>query len=216
MAQEITLSSYHFILIEGDYDMKHAHRSGELSPLDVFHFDDEVVTIDVVRELYAFFTTQSLGSHKKALLRAGIVTHEAQNALLKLTEELREGNQIVMAVDSHHTIIPTLRSRAEIIRKKAHIVSSQKTADDIDQFIKKSVPARLKAVESIVKKKDAAKARAFVEQLIHVVRADERYQRQVSPSHMLALHAVRRDLDMQGMSIKLLMEYISLILPKYV
>lgn len=216
MTSVLALSSHHFIIIEGEIDIDALVEHHALSPLDIFRYAEDIVTIDVVRDMYTFFTTRSLGTQKKAYIQARSLTHEAQNALLKLTEELQEGNQIIMGVSSHHTLIPTVRSRAEVVRIHSKHVLAAKERDAIEAFLKKSIPARIKSIESIVKKKDMAAASRFIEQLIVFMRSEPTYRKRLSTQHLLALHSARRDVDVQGMSLKLLMEYISLILPKYV
>ncbi|HRH25964.1 MAG TPA: hypothetical protein PLF31_00605 [Candidatus Paceibacterota bacterium] len=210
------VSTHHFVIL---------HPSEESltleNPLDTYIYEDDTLTIDVVRHVYTFFSTNAFGGNGKVgHIRVRTVTLEAQNALLKLTEEMSGGNRLFLHM-SPHTIIPTLRSRAHIVntlgQKQEETKRPSKKKDTTAEFLASGPAGRIKLVQKYIKGKDHAEAGLFIERLAVVIRSEDTSMTPQETARALSvIHETRSALDRNGISLKLLLEYLSLILPKYV
>jgi len=77
------------------------------------------ISIEAIRELQHFLQLRTIGD--KPLRRAVVVEHaeglttEAQNAFLKLLEEPPADTIIVLTADNQQAVLPTIRSRVQVI-----------------------------------------------------------------------------------------------------
>lgn len=104
--------------------------------------------IDVARDLIDTYTKSVLNGVERRIvfIVAQSLTNEAQNALLKFFEEPRPGNHFILCVYSSLNLLPTFRSRFEILDLKVSSDTSVRVAD-AQKFVDKLNPAeRLKAV----------------------------------------------------------------------
>lgn len=79
--------------------------------------EGNAIGIDAVRELKKNFSLKAVGNERRIIhiYDAGLMTQEAQNALLKLLEEPPEDVRIVLSVRSTDQLLPTILSRAASI-----------------------------------------------------------------------------------------------------
>jgi hypothetical protein len=210
------VSTHHFVILHPSIEPFTVEN-----PLDTYIYEDDTLTIDVVRNAYTFFSTNAFGGKGKVgHIRVRTATLEAQNALLKLTEEMSGGNRLFLHM-SPHTIIPTLRSRAHIVimdsERNSDIKKPSKKKDTTSEFLSSGPAGRLKLVQKYIKSKDHAEAGQFIEKLAIAIRSDGSALSPKDTAKALSvIHETRSALDRNGISIKLLLEYLSLILPKYV
>ncbi len=208
MIQDSTLS--HFYIIEGNSDTSDKIRS-DLENLhgivfgtnpDVQEFMYESFGIDESRALKDFFSTRSLSSGKKiAIVSVDRITREAQNALLKLSEEPAQGQHLILIVPSLGLLIDTLKSRAQLI---SSVVKAQE--EDFD-FLTLPIAKRLALVGKIIAKKDRQAASDFIDQVIVALKKKKNNQTILTQVYMC-----RSYIQDQSASIKLILEHISLIL----
>jgi DNA polymerase-3 subunit delta' len=91
--------------------------------------DDSPLNIEAIRQLQNFFSLKVLSS--RAVNRIAIIenaqnlSHEAQNALLKLLEEPPKGSILILTLDNDQNILPTIRSRLQ------SVVISKPTKSDL-------------------------------------------------------------------------------------
>jgi DNA polymerase-3 subunit delta' len=82
--------------------------------------DNKAIGIEAVRELEHFLSLKVPGSaatNRFIIFEdAHLLTHEAQNALLKTLEEPPQGSIIVMTASHEQSLLPTIRSRAQTIK----------------------------------------------------------------------------------------------------
>jgi DNA polymerase-3 subunit delta' len=123
---------------------------------------DGSISIEQIRELLAFFQLKVPGSApvKRAavIARAETMTHEAQNALLKLLEEPPADSVLVLATDRPQELLATVRSRLQTVH-----VSDEPSAPDSEavQLVKQALAGtaydRLLLIDGPLKSKEMAK-----------------------------------------------------------
>ncbi len=79
---------------------------------------DKSLGIDPCRYLIHFMTRKSASGVFKAVIirESELLTPEAENSLLKILEEPPENCLIILITSSLHALLPTIRSRAQILR----------------------------------------------------------------------------------------------------
>jgi len=91
----------------------------------------EVLTIDDARVLKTAHSTRPFssrddkdgnGGRKFFILEIDSITHEAQNALLKIFEEPNEYAHFFLIIPSEELLLPTLRSRLFMVRSRSLLV----------------------------------------------------------------------------------------------
>lgn len=93
----------------------------------------ESLGIDTSRRLKEFLSQKPIKSlHKTAVIVGGdTLTHQAQNALLKISEDPPPNSRIILVVKNEENLLPTLRSRFQ----KIHL-----TEEDISQKAVSQIP----------------------------------------------------------------------------
>jgi DNA polymerase III delta prime subunit len=176
---------------------------------DFIHERNSVITIEKARELQDFHLRRPFqGARRVFLLNADSITHEAQNALLKLFEEPTVGNHFFLILGDDRSVLPTLRSRMEV-----YYVSSLKEQDQGRKFIEGSLLERMKTVTTLSEEKDKGGARALIHSLMHEIR----HKKNVSQKeHSVLKDLVKADdyLSDRAPSIKILLEHIAHTLPR--
>lgn len=158
------------------------------------------------RELIRTATMRSVGT-QIFIYKAGSLTREAQNALLKLFEEPPARTHFFLCVASVGDLVPTLLSRVHVIGSNTHSHTSARTKE----FLSATAGARIALLESMIKDKDTAAAEALLRDVEH-----ELYERKAHLQHPAALaHVlqVREVLHDKGVSLKALLESTALVLP---
>ncbi len=204
--------THHFYIIEGDTDENHTQLQSYLvedqnltltSNPDVYMVDYQSLGIDEARLLKDFFTTRTFGEGIRiAIVKTSAITREAQNAMLKLTEEPAANSRIFFLIPHIGLLIHTLRSRGY------YIASAKTNSDKLGkEFIKKSIPDRLVYVQKITTKKDRAQAVELIDSLVAWGRVEG------NAASMKEIYMARSYIEDTSSSIKLLLEHLSLILP---
>jgi hypothetical protein len=93
---------------------------------DLFAQRYEVLTIDDARALKGLHSTRPFASkdggsgsgRKFFVIEADSITHEAQNALLKMFEEPNDYARFFLVIPSQESLLPTLRSRLFMVRAR--------------------------------------------------------------------------------------------------
>jgi hypothetical protein len=84
-----------------------APASGE----DVVIFSKTTISIDDVRDLHTFHDQTSVSGQKTIICAGSFITTQAQNALLKMIEDTKEGERIFLVVGHETELLPTIISR---------------------------------------------------------------------------------------------------------
>lgn len=138
------------------------------------------------------------------------ITHEAQNALLKIFEEPHENSHFFIIMPSAELLLPTLRSRLHILPREINENDSDKL-NEIKKFLKLSKKEKIDYVDDIAKRisdEEINKSSAidFLNNLSQVMYEDR-------DKNKVALQAIIKALDYindRSASVKQLLEFVAL------
>ena len=78
------------------------------------------IKIEVISKIRSFISLQSFSSYRIVLIdQAHTMNHQTQNALLKSVEEPPKGVHFILICDQISKLLPTIRSRTQLIRFKS-------------------------------------------------------------------------------------------------
>jgi len=98
---------------------------------DKIDLDKGVIGVDAMRLLYSDTRTKAVGDRIIIIDYAQRMTHQAQNAFLKLLEEPGEGVYFILVSDSASKLLPTIISRVEILEIKPATTEQSKSLLDL-------------------------------------------------------------------------------------
>jgi len=110
------------------------------------------IGIEKVRDLKILAYTKPFNTeHKLVIIQNGdLLTIQAQNAILKITEEPPEFTHIYLIVENHKNLLQTIVSRSEIIINKKNDKINVKLTE-IENFCKLSQVDKFKFVDTLAK-----------------------------------------------------------------
>ena len=164
------------------------------------------------------------GKRKVFVISARGMTREAQNALLKIFEEPPVDTHFFLLVPSLELLLPTLRSRLQTLEVASDAEEADREA--VVKFISDSVPARLRAVQKMLKgleqekktKEDSSELllekghiMTFLTTLERTLADKDRARSVPALQEMLLVKKYSRD---RAPSLKLLLEHLALVLPR--
>jgi len=219
----------HAYVLEGDRESgiasARAHAAESLNLRGEHHPDVAVLSyglfsVDDAREVARFASSSPVsGDAKMVAIAATRIFHEAQNALLKLFEEPPQGVTMVLIVPSLGQLLPTLRSRVQVLRAKEGGHTNAQT------FLALDAVAREKFLNAIIDKtksdKDEVKqeARGVFLSLVEDL-SRELYARRLAGDSSTELIATLADVDAflpilheRSAPLKLIAEHLLLVLP---
>jgi len=151
-----------------------------------------------------------MGENKFYIISFSSITHEAQNSLLKILEEPTKGTHFFIISHSAHIFLPTLVSRAQV-----EFFSKPSIDEEIIKSFLTSLPnERLSFVKDIIDTKDRGSAIELLEGILQFLRNQDGYISNVKYSNNVSM--MYKYINDRGASIKMIMEYISLVLPRFV
>ena len=185
----------------------------------------EVLGIDEARALKeAAERTAVTGGKKVFIVSARGITHQAQNALLKIFEEPPLGTHFFLIVPSLELLLPTLRSRMTLLRASDSRGENQMLVETA-RFLAAPPAARLATVQTMLKaleeekkeKEDSTEALvekgkifAFLDDIERKLGEDS-VKNSAALSELLEVKKYSRD---RAPSLKLLLEHLALVLPR--
>ncbi len=206
---------------------------------DYHEYQFETLLIEHARELRRAQGLRGADGAKKIFVVAfNAITSESQNALLKTLEEPTEGTHFFFLVRTSALLLPTVRSRMQLVRIATEEGTSGEVTLFAEKFLAASVSERMKMVERMTKAKTDDKPKAKEEARVFVGALEELlYEnfkgapREYFPSlprtarndfghpsenFALALEDIittKRELSDRSPSTKLLLEFLALTLP---
>jgi len=223
LKNQLNKNLHHAYVLEGDKDLvlefmrdfleKEIGVTLSRNP-DLFEFHFETLGIDDARELYHLQSNKSLSLDGKQffLISAFGITTEAQNALLKLLEEPTESTHFFFILPYIGMLIPTLRSRVFVIQTRSEDINDHVSSRD---FLKKSIPERMKLLKGTIEDKDKKEALRFLNELEETLHTN--YTAQMTKEAKDALEEIlvsKEYLARRAPSVKMILEYISVITPR--
>ncbi|KKW10105.1 MAG: polymerase III protein [Parcubacteria group bacterium GW2011_GWB1_49_7] len=137
---------------------------------DFFVFNEPLFGIDEARRLGEAACLKAFGERKIFLLSPEKITLEAQNALLKTFEDPVPDTHFFLVVREEELIIPTLRSRMEILR----LANEANEANEARNFLNLSPRDRLTfAAKFADKEKNLS---IFLDELLRATKSKEVYK----------------------------------------
>lgn len=171
--------------------------------------------IDDARVLAEQQTRKAVDKGVKVFIIAfDFITSEAQNALLKVFEEPTPRTHFFVVTPIADAFLPTLRSRLAPLR----VTNDQQPTTDnkTKEFLQGNMQARLKVIEPIVEEKDKAGALALldgVERELHSGGTTALTDAEILFA-LRELEVMRGYLRDRAPSVKMILEYVTLMIPK--
>lgn len=115
--------------------------------LDLLKFEDEKIGILQVKLLIKHLSTKPFGQTIKSavILNGNNISHDAQNALLKILEEPPLESIILIGVDSDNRLLPTILSRCLVVCDQKSQVSQSEF--NLEEILNKTVEERFEIIE---------------------------------------------------------------------
>lgn len=176
-------------------------------------FDFPMIGINEARQLRERAQLASAG--EEINVRAGAITEEAQNALLKTLEEPALGIRFIFHTPASIQLLPTFLSRLLVSKEETR---AEENTEQIKKFLKAESEARLKIVNDLIKKAGEEHKRTAIEFLDNLEKyiAQNVAAEKIGEELAFALKEIRQGrmylYDKSG-TPKLILEHIALILP---
>ena len=152
------------------------------------------------------------------LIKTNFITEKAQNAMLKLFEEPRGDTHFFLVMSSLSNIIPTFKSRFFIVDE----IGKENSIIDPAAFCKMSIGNRLKEIKKITDAlSEEEKSKILVVKFINSLQKELKnrfdfYKINKDELYIFEdIEKIRQYLNDQSPSIKMLLEYIAIILPVF-
>lgn len=181
---------------------------------DFWHGQFESFGVDEARALKDMQqrAAANVGAKKVFVISADTITHEAQNALLKVFEEPTADTHFFLLMPSVEVLLPTLRSRLVSVPLGQEISAEDtNTVALAEKFLAASKGKRMALLKPLMEDKDKRAAAALVDALLKKLSKSA----QDTKNHQKDLEAL---LEMRGYltdrssSIKMILEYLCLSL----
>lgn len=164
------------------------------------------------------------GEHKVIIISASRAYHEAQNALLKLFEEPPQGTYLFLIFPSLGGLLPTLRSRVQILSNSHVGHPMSHTSEAAEEFMKASKEKRSALIKKLTSGKDEEERRENREEALAIVngieaiayrhRGDSLREPQSVSSLLNDIAALRTHLYDRSAPVRMILEHLSLVIPK--
>ncbi len=164
------------------------------------------------------------GTTRAFIVSADRIYHEAQNALLKLLEEPTRGTHLFFIVPTVGNLLPTVRSRVEIVRIRDHsdAVRTKPLGTDAREFIGGGKREREKIVTALTGGTDDEDRRRKRDEAIELINGIERaaHDRASRAGRTKPLIELMRELETlrgylydRSSPVKLMLEHLSVVTP---
>ena len=204
---------HHFYVLEG-FAVSAQERLGTLLKQkgEVIVFTYETLGVSDTADIRAR-AEERAGGLRFFILKAVSVTHEAQQALLKTFEEPKQGVHFFLVIPDSSQIVPTVQSRAHIIRFTGEQTTYTQAAIEFAQGSKEK---RLAYVAALIKKHEdddsSGELRLEAAQFIAALIENARHDIIANKTFLTDALSMREYLDNRGASVKMILEHLALIL----
>lgn len=188
---------------------------------DVHVREFNVFGIDDGRAIQTLESRKAVVADKKIfILRINSITREAQNALLKTLEEPTEGAHFFLLVPSSNMLLGTLLSRVQVVKMGESAGDTSRSSIFIKQFLSSTGAERLALIADIIETKDKQEALSLVNGLELELYEQSNLGKYISGEDSIpteafeSLQSVRSYLNDRSSSVKILLEHLSVTLPK--
>jgi hypothetical protein len=141
----------------------------DTNSIDLLHIrqtDKQSIGIEDIKPLKTWAAIKPYNSATKIAIieKAQLLTEEAQNSILKILEEPSDTTTIVLTTNSHFSLLPTIKSRCELICDNIH--RSTYTQEFMPLKIQDKILFVRKLVENKKKSKDSKEIKEFLTNLM--------------------------------------------------
>lgn len=222
---DLNIKNHHaYLIIGGEETLPKLHSllkkklDFSISGNPDYHFEEiETLGIEESRGLKETHSKKALGENKVFVVKTKFITHEAQNALLKILEDPLPNSFFFFIMPSEEYIYPTLLSRFMIIKEKKETEEKSEEGEKVDagHFLSLNQTARIKLLSKIINSKDKNSALKFInllEEKLHekLYPFSSKEEREVMD---LVLKS-KKNIYSRGASLKIVLENLSLSIPK--
>ncbi len=177
---------------------------------DFFHEKYESFGIDESRRLKELHSSKAFAHDGKRIfvLEVQSITHEAQNALLKIFEEPHEQTHFFILIPSASMLLPTLRSRLLVIEKET---TEHEGITEAKRFLKLSTKEKIDYVDDLAKRisdEEATKSEAL--NFLSALEATLALDPEKNQKALKAILKSRDYMNDRSPSIKQLLEFVAL------
>ena len=149
-----------------------------------------------------------IGEPKVSLIVTKSITHEAQNALLKVLEEPPMGTYIFINLENLSGLLPTFISRIMILGAPQLSGENERLAESIGhKFLNFKIKNRLLMIRSLSKKEDKNDMKELIKNLETIA-----YKEKASANQMKNILTAKIFASARGSSPKMLLEWLSGVL----
>lgn len=195
-----------------DIPLRDRVETDSFLPIDIHDFIFHEGSVDEVRTLQERVYLRPRGEKALYLVVFDTLTHQAQNALLKLLEDPPQHAVLVLGVTSPRTLLETIRSRVHVLEDDVHINESEVHPQ---KLLDASLPQRLMFVESIVERRDVDAACVLIDATLRLILVRHADNLKVLQDQTRAAVSTSTYLRMQGAMVKILIESWVLTLPQH-
>lgn len=120
------------------FEDKGIYIQSDLNPdLYIIDKDDNIIDIETIRAMIKDIAHKPENKHIKIYIihNAHNMRTEGSNAILKTVEELKEYNMVVFTTTNRNLLLPTIRSRSQIINLNVKKTKSDVDYDKLSQII---------------------------------------------------------------------------------
>jgi hypothetical protein len=201
-----------------DFFRKHLDFPTEGNP-DYWQGEYDTLGIDHGRMIKEVHATRPFGEHGKKIyvIMTNNITHEAQNALLKIFEEPQQGHHFFIVMPSAESLLPTLKSRLQIVRDEDK--KNEAEVEFAELFLDSALPERLNMTKEITDAiKDETKTKAFAISFLGTLeRVMKKRRGPISVNDVSVFNEILKAkgyLEDRSSSVKTILEHIALVVPR--
>ena len=181
---------------------------------DIFVHSVETVFVDDAHMLVGRQLRKSVAGGKKIfIIEFSHMTHEAQNALLKVFEEPTADTHFFLLTEHGHALLPTLRSRLSTFETEEGALMIP-YIQEAKNFLTQSVGERMKEITPFVEDKNKDGALALLNALEVVLQKTFAKDPLSIQEFLKDLEHYRAYLHDRSPSLKLILEYVALRCPQ--
>ena len=175
-----------------------------------------LLTIEDARAISSIAATAAhAGDHKVIIIAAARAYHEAQNALLKIFEEPPEGAYLFLILPSLGSLLPTLRSRVQILRVEEGNIVMPEAAQT---FLTANKEKRSALIKKLASGRDDEERRENRDEALSIVNGIEQAAVakgvETNAALLSDISKLRGFLYDRSAPVRMILEHLSLVLPR--
>lgn len=176
-------------------------------------------SVDDARGVQEIATTTPVhGESRVVIIAAARMYHESQNVLLKLFEEPPAGTYLILVIPSLGVLLPTLRSRVQVLGTVAGVRNAPEISIEALEFIQAASERRSAIVTKLAKGKDEDERRENRDRALAIVNGIEIAAARAGIERQAVLlreiQVLRDYLHDRSAPIKQILEHLAIVTPK--